>query len=407
MDLLNQVWRDLNNTKIWKKAPDSIRSLYREHYSNYRRILPQARPFNLSNRALEVALEMSMDGPNKMAERLFMARLPFPKVWIELDFHERVRIGERLGIAGPLDESAPKRLGWLLQEDPVDQNRWSAITWASVDNNSPVHVPHQGEMLTSPSTVAWLVDTANENPPEKVGMVNGIDKSFLDGYVEISDSADEKIGKEAWRSFAHLGWGWKAASLSESTISSFYDPMRQLTVAPQLQNSINVGWEPLSYQIWKQNLATSDIRNQYVTTAVESRGDVRLLVTLLALINEVPTIETPYEKKGSFTGSGGAIRRYLTNKTVTINIPSRKPLRQIRSLFSKKIKSRKARHEVRGHWRTIVHKHDHWRKETLPDGTIDRIFISKGQVERVWINSHERGDAGVGYVKHDYQVEKK
>lgn len=406
MDLLNRVWRDLNNPRIWKKAPNLARDIYRDHYANYRRILPQARPFNVDNAALAVALEMSTEGPEKMADRLFMARLPFPKVWVEMDFHERVRIGQRLGIAQDLDESAPERLGWLLQEDPGDPLRWYATTWVSVDNEKPAHVPHRGEMLSSMSMVTWMVDTANRAPPERIGACNGITPDLLDGVIKVTDAAFNKHGDDSWRSFSHLGWGYSAAESQRATmLASGIDPMRQLAIAPPLKNSISAGWEPMSYQIYKEQLATKEMQEQYVMSAIEARGDVRLISTILALVNEVPIVETPVQQKGAFSGASG-VKRYLVNNTVTINIPSRKPLSQIRKMLARKIKSHKARHEVRGHWRTIKHKQDHTRKRTQPDGTIVEEFIAKGQLERVWVKHHERGDEAYGYVKHDYKVEK-
>lgn len=400
------VWRDLNNPRIWKKAPHRVRDIYRDHYANYRRILPQARPFNVDDKALEVALEMSVEGPAAMAQRLFMARLPFPKVWIEFDFHQRVRIAEKLGIASPLDPAAPQRLGWLLQEDPGDPLRWSATTWASVHNNQPVHVPHQGEMNSSMSTYVWMIDTANRAPPERMGNINGVQPEFLEGVIKISDAAREKHGDDSWRAFAHLGWGYTSAETQNMDYLAGIDPMRQLTISDNLRNSIHIGWEPQTYQMYKEGHTTDDLKEQFITSAMEARGDVRLICTLLALVNEVPIIETPTQQKGSFSGAGGAIKKYLTNKTVKINIPAKKPLKMIRKLLASKVKSHKALHEVRGHWRTIVHKEDHSRKRTQPDGTIVEEFIAKGQLERVWVNHHQRGDASFGVVKHDYQVEK-
>lgn len=397
------VWRDLNNPRIWKNAPSRVRGIYRDHYAAYRRILPQARPFNIEDPALEVALEMSLDGPVKMAERLFMARLPFPKIWIEFDFHQRVRIGEKLGISTKLDEDAPQRLGWLVQEDPSDPLRWTATTICSVEDKTPAHKPHQGEMQTSMSLVSWMVDTANRSPPDRIANVNSVDPEFLKGVLKVSEAAAEKYGDNSWKAFAHLGWGYSGESLETQHVNH----MRQLTLADSLENSINIGWEPMAYQIYKENHGhTNEIQKQYINSAVEARGDIRLLTTMLALINEVPIVETPSETKGSFSGAGGTIRRYLMNKTVRINIPARKPVKQIRRLLGVKIKSHKARHEVRGHWRTIIHKDDHIRKRTQPDGQIIEEFIAKGQLERVWVKNHERGDAGVGYVKHDYQVDK-
>lgn len=407
MDLLNRVWRDVNNARIWKKAPTRVRDIYRDHYANYRRILPQARPFNIDNRALATALELSTEGPEKMADRLFMARLPFPKVWIEFDFHERVRAGERLGIAMPLDPGAPERLGWLLQEDPGDPLRWYATTWTSVSTEQPVHGPHQGEMLSSMSMVTWMIDTAQRATPERIAGINGVTQEFLNGVVRVSPAAYAKHGSDsAWRAFAHLGWGYSVGETQGTDFVQGVDAMRQLTIADHLKDSINIGWEPMSYQFWKDGHATEEMREQFVSTATEARGDVRLITTLLALLNEVPIVETPTEQKGAFSGAGGAVRKYLVNKVVKINIPAKKPIKQIRRILGKKIKSHKARHEVRGHWRTIIHKDDHWRKVKQADGTIERVFFAKGQLERVWVNHHERGDEAYGRVKHEYQVEK-
>lgn len=342
-----------------------------------------------------------------MAQRLFMARLPFPEVWLEFDLHEKLRIGHELGISPGVDEATPKRIGYLLREDPGDPLRWSCVTWVSVDGiKEPVHGPHKGEMLSSMAMNAWMVDTAMRAPPERIGDVNGIPPVELKNKLAINlMGGDEATTDDAVRAFSHLGWGY-GSSMSDKDDPRYkgIDPMRMLGEARPLRNSINVGWEAMSYQI--RSVSDDDVDRAMVQSCIESRGDVRLIVSLLALVNEVPIIETPVEQKGAFTGAGGKIRKYLTNKTVTINIPSKKPLGQIRRIFSSKIKSHKARHEVRGHWRTIIHKEDHWRKVEQPDGTIERVFIAKGQLERVWVKNHERGDAAYGFVKHDYQVEK-
>lgn len=405
--LLDAVWRDLNNVRIWKNAPGQTGPIYRDHYANYRRLFAQARCFNISNKALEVAVELSGEGPQKVAERLFMARLPFPKVWIEYDFKYKVICGNRNGFTESPSPETPERLGWLFQEDPSDPLRWTMTTWVSVTDKKPAHIPHQGEMKSSMSMVSWMIDTANRSNPERIGAIQAIDRQFLKGVVRW-DGFQDNLGPEhdrepAWQGFRHLGWGYTAGATDPRYDGM--DPMRQLSIAPQLQHSINVGIEPMSRQIFPLTYE-DQMTEQFVNSCIESRGDVRLAVALLSLINEVPIVETPNQKKGSFMGAGGVMRKYLHNNTVTINIPAKKPMKQIRSLLNSKVKSHKARHEVRGHWRTIVHKEDHIRKRTQPDGSIVEEFIAKGQLERVWVKHHERGDASYGYVKHDYRVEK-
>lgn len=407
MDLLNLVWRDLHNPRIWARAPKLAQDIYKDHYARYRQIFHRTRRFKIDDKALRVAVELSLEGPEKMAQRLFMARLPFPEVWIEFDLHEKLRIGKELGISPGVDESTPERIGYLLREDPGDPLRWSCITWVSVDGiKEPAHAPHRGEMLSSMAMNAWLVDTAMRAPPERIGDVNGVPYADLRQNLAVTlMNGDEATTEDAIRAFAHLGWGYGSA-LSDKDDPRYQgvDPMRMLGEAKPLSNSINVGWEPMSFQI--RPIASENMEKTLIQSCIESRGDVRLIASLLSLVNEVPIVETPAEQKGAFTGAGGVIKKYLTNKIVTINIPAKRPIGQVRKILARKVKSHKARHEVRGHWRTIVHKEDHWRKTTMPDGTIERVFIAKGQLERVWVKNHERGDAAYGYVKHDYQVEK-
>jgi hypothetical protein len=404
VDLLNLVWHDLNNPRIWKRAPTLARDIYQNHYARYRAWFNQSRRFNVDGKALRIASELANEGPSKMAERLCLARLPFPTVWLEYSLHDKLRIGEELGISRGVADTSPSRIGYLLREDPGDPLRWSVITWVSIDNiATPVHKPHQGEMLASVAMHSWMVDTAMRATPERLGDINSFNRKSIIENIKVENAeTDSERGEVAADAFPHLGWGY-GASLGDMSKYQEYDSMRVLGVSKPLDHSIGVGWEPLSWQI--KEVSSDDINRQFVESCVESRGDVRLIVSLLALINEVPIELSPAQQKGAFTGAGGVIKKYLTNNTVTISIPSKKPMRQIRKILSSKAKSHKARHEVRGHWRTIIHKDDHVRKVTHPDGSIEELFFAKGQLERVWVKAHERGDATYGYVIHKYDVQ--
>lgn len=406
MDLLNLVWRDLNNSRLWKKQPPAVRTVYRDHYANYRRIFSQARAFNISNEALKVAFDLSMDEPRKVAERLFMARLPFPKVWIEIDFHYKTTLAERVQAATGIDDQTPSRIGWLLQEDPGDPLRWYSSTFIILDSSKkPVWEPVRDEMQTSISLVSFMVDTSNTKAPEKMGPIIAFDDAMLTRFVGVSDSVTKKIADPAdlpdqyWRGFRHIGWGYSGNVDGISRRQA----MRTVATPTALENSLNIGVEPMARQL--APFSEDGFEDLIMNSAVESRGDVRLIVALLSLINEVPIVTTSERKEGTFI-AGGKPHRFLQNNTVRINIPSKRPMKKVRAVLKGKIQFHKARHEVRGHWRTIEHKKDHTRKVKNTDGSFEEIFFAKGQLERVWVNSHERGDASLGYVKHDYSVEK-
>jgi hypothetical protein len=408
MDLLNQVWMDLNNPRLWKKQPDPTRSIYRDHYAEYRRLFSQTRAFNITNDALKVAFELSLDEPRKVAERLFMARLPFPRTWIEIDFHYKTNLAQKTNVAIGVDDETPGRVGWLLQEDPGDPLRWSSTTFISLDSErKPAWEPLREEMLTSTSFTCFMVDTANRAPPEKIGSILAIDDALLQKFVGVTDKDVPGINPidpgmlpdHYWRDFRNIGWGYSGGVEGISRRQA----MRTVASPAALNNSINIGLEPMVKQLTP--VASSNIEHMIMNSAVESRGDVRLIVALLSLINEVPIETTTTRKEGSFI-SAGRPHKFLKNNLVRINIPARRPMKKIRAILNSKVTFHKARHEVRGHWRTIVHKKDHTRKVRNPDGSFEEIFFAKGQLERVWVNAHERGDASLGYVKHDYSVEK-
>ena len=402
MSLLDKVWTDLHNQRIWKNMPDPARQIYRDHYAQYRRYFSQARAFNISNKALETAYDLSNDQPEALAKRLFMARLPFPKVWIEYDLIHKTAYASRDGHNPPPVDSTPERIGWLIMEDPSDPLRWVMTTWLPLDPNDPKRGSMENQVTVTAN--AWLLDTANRTPPEKIGDVIAVDPRDISEHVKLDnfDMDDLKYRNATRTAFSHLGWGY-APPIDE--YPDHRDRMRKLGLAEPLANSLNVGWEPLSAQVRKNS--EFEMMSGFIDTCVECRGDVRMAVTLLSLINEVPVELSSTQRSGTLSGPGGIRKKYLVNNTVTINIPSKRPLRQIRQIFSSKIKSHKARHEVRGHWRKIVHKRDHTRKIKQPDGSIEEVFFAKGQVEHVWVNSHERGDATYGYVKHSYVVEKR
>ena len=69
---------------------------------------------------------------------------------------------------------------------------------------------------------------------------------------------------------------------------------------------------------------------------------------------------------------------------ITLRVPEKADLRKVAQRVAGEIIRRRA-HQVRGHWR------DDWR---LPKGN-----------KSLWVTEHQRGDASIGFVTHDYLVE--
>ena len=76
----------------------------------------------------------------------------------------------------------------------------------------------------------------------------------------------------------------------------------------------------------------------------------------------------------------GNYHKFVEHEIISINLPKGKEPRTVAKHAV--MMSRRRAHQVRGHWR----RH-HWKPG-----------------ERIWIAEHQRGDALLGFVIHDYAV---
>jgi hypothetical protein len=108
---------------------------------------------------------------------------------------------------------------------------------------------------------------------------------------------------------------------------------------------------------------------------------LRRVWALLATLNDIPAEARPVVSTTGFVAHG-RYRRFLDHIIITLRVGDEADLKKIaRDVVAM---SRRRAHQVRGHWRK-----DHWRPG-----------------ERIWVHDHTRGDASLGFVMHDYVVEK-
>lgn len=394
MTLLNELWKEVNESKFLRSARHSqhyekINSIY----ANYRNALRRARPFIIDDKALEVAYDLSLQDPSRVAARLPLARLPYDVVWLEFDFRHKTSYAAKMGHAQVPTIETPERLGWLLERDPLNENRWSAVCFTTVPPDIYGNVPDDAPNV-SIYTITMLFDIANEGPPNRIADKEGF---------RFHEMIDTKVAGDDWKEFRHILWGWQAAG----PIGKEEDGTRYMRVGmppESIRNAVNFGVEALA-SISLLEATDYDRFRSIRAAGHEARGDARLVTTLLSLINEVPIERVEAKPKGTFR-AGGNLTKYLSYSTVSIMIPAKRPLRVVDRILKNAEKTYKKRHEVRGHWRTIIHKKDHVRKKLLPDGTYQEITFLKGELERGWVKEHERGDASLGWVEHSYLVEK-
>jgi hypothetical protein len=119
--------------------------------------------------------------------------------------------------------------------------------------------------------------------------------------------------------------------------------------------------------------------DQLVGLIKEFIGELRFVWALLAAINDVPIGLKHVEQSKGYVARG-RYRKFLDHTVISILIPKgRDPTKVARAVVSI---SRRRAHLVRGHWRRDWHH----------------------EGNRIWIKEHERGDASLGHVLHDYRV---
>ena len=112
-------------------------------------------------------------------------------------------------------------------------------------------------------------------------------------------------------------------------------------------------------------------------------AELRYVWTFLSTINKIPLVsERPAECSHGFVARG-SYHKFLNHNVITLHVPQRTDTRKLALKVLGDIIRRRA-HQVRGHWR------DDWH---LPKGN-----------KTLWVPEHQRGDASLGFVTHDYAV---
>lgn len=154
---------------------------------------------------------------------------------------------------------------------------------------------------------------------------------------------------------------------------------------------------------WKEELSTGlmrAIRRAAGPAALKPTLLIRDLWALLATINDLPVkIEAVQPSRGYV--ARGNYKKFLQHSVVHLNVPES----QWRKLVAKSaIMLRKRAHQVRGHWRKD------WRHplSVLCEHIFDAEMVCRNcRGRQVWVHEHQRGDASIGFVTHDYEVHQK
>jgi hypothetical protein len=328
----------------------------------------QARKFMLDQDMSRYVAELShsiwrggLRKRNRMLDNVRQqARLPHALTWIELDFIGGYLPREKeLGMYRRRDVRGvePAKFGWLLQ-----QHSKLDTSFRCIEFRSSVTVNYPNRAFIHPVAMAW---SSTDDPimwrqfsiHEPYG--GGLDAEFVVGCTGYKSDLVR----------------YTPAYDSEAAALDLLRAMAPPEGSPEREFS---GWQ----------------------TFVIPRFFIRDVWALLATLNDLPIkIEFVEPSKGYI--ARGSYKKFLKHSVVHLTVPETR----WRKLVLKTVALlRRRAHQVRGHWRKD------WRHplqvNCLHDFDDEMVCHLCGG-HKLWITEHQRGDASLGFVTHDYEVHHK
>jgi hypothetical protein len=139
----------------------------------------------------------------------------------------------------------------------------------------------------------------------------------------------------------------------------------------------------------------------------EFAGHMRWLVTVLAMLNEVPIQTRELKRDPGYRPNFRHRRPEIDHHVVTLAIPRTKPIQQIERHLRETGQQRRA-HDVRSHWRTYLTERPCGREDHVWEYDQEHGYRLCGNCMTFsrLIHEHVRGNSELGWVKKEYKVVK-
>jgi hypothetical protein len=300
----------------------------------------------------------TIEDPRIFSNVLKMARMPYPSIWIEPEREEVAAWvkGDRTALA------------WYAERHPSDETTAliTPIMYESDDRLSPC--PFSVCFTCSEDGVAHWPGAVGLMTPEKQNLL------VATVHRDYGDDPPARLLVREW--FEKLGM--RAVICTNEHHAGLVSGGR---TEKELQGVL-IDVYPAIIRSWMN------------------------FVILLATIDELPVISRDVKpSRGYF--ARGKHRDFFEHRTVRLSIPVERATKKLANHLL--MPSRRKRHEVRGHWRRLTEDSPVACRRLDHDWFIDgphRLCLKCGS-EGKFIADHERGDATLGYVLHDYRVTRK
>lgn len=405
-----------------KRLPGKMRKIAEAEMIRYRPVLREANRFLLDDEFVELATELSGKSmPEDMKRRMPIATLPYETTWLE--FNLRVKVAKSISMSAdpskPVDPRTPERVGILLQRDRNRPTAWAmtlvgpfdtpkdrgkpitaiahqaVVLFDASDNGhhhshptagyEPFHITTTRNQVPGKRTMTWIKDMVD--PPSMEGqlLTRGL-RGFPWGYADSGEIKGTPVGS--------------IIDKSASYTPEFLLRHTQIAVSPMFMKVYD------HYDREKDQDGLFEWIKDYTQDLIENTGLLRWVITVLAMLNEVPTRSTQVQPRGSRL-MGHSIKGYLDYHRVSLQLPKTKPLSFVQRSIDHAQALHHRAHMVREHWRTYVTERackpaDHDWEYDHPNGY--RLCCKCESYGRL-IHEHKRGDESLGWVKKEYVLE--
>lgn len=268
-----------------------------------------------------------------------------------------------------LQENIAERCGYLIEErtNPIIRGEESIFTCHFFIANKDNLAEARSDQELVSSAMGFAVKF--EEPYSKedhIGLLKNFDKN-----IDTSDEALQKnmTGEIQSLYIMNSEW-WSQIHQRDDNLTHYFMHMRP------------VQCEPVYWWCHTENGFSArqmDALTKHFSKVLE--GDPRFIITVLALLNYDWVLKD--NKARSTTPRRRFGRRVAGNSysIVSIDLPKRRGVEVFMRDLDKGAEGTRRLHEVRGHW-----------------------CVSKTTGKRWWRKSHKRGDASLGVINHDYEL---
>lgn len=307
----------------------------------------------------------------KVVSRFSSAVLPYPIVWMELDYDVLSDALYEIAPNAPQDRLG--RMGFLFVRSPTNPGAW---TLELVVNTGHGDDGNKHRIKAAPLLLQYGFSPY------------GVDALKADGAFRFKNIHTMNVEQKLLLSEV-LGNCW-------GSVSNVGELLR-----PEFEDSTFVSIAP-SHSTHAVNTRNSKLIDIVKAQTTLSWGLLRWAVTALSMLSEVPDAVHAEEGDTRTTRQAGGKSGYSFHR-LTLCIPKDKdPVRYIKRKLDHAIAARKRAHEVRGHWRNYHLKEgcEHTWQQANEDPTYRRC-TGCGAFSR-FIAEHVRGDETLGWVRKEY-----